>query len=132
MTFRSITAVALLLAAPSAGSAALAQAAPTEIRGPLQQPAQKTHCLALGHSFQKRKAGLVEQAKQFENVFPAPTDSEKQLQANVVKLIASTGQLADALISVYRDAVAPAKSDQDALDGQSLQDLIPDVRTCLS
>ena len=133
MTFRSITALALLLSISGGGaSAAFAQAAPAEIRGPLQEPAQKTHCLALGYSFQKRKAELVGQEKQFSQVFPAPSDSEKQLQANMVKLIASTGQLADALISVYGDATAPAQSDQAALDARSLQDLIPEVRTCLS
>ena len=133
MTFRPITALALLLSIPSGeASAAFAQAAPAEIRGPLREPAQKTHCLTLGQSFRKRKADLVEQEKQFAHVFPAPTDSEKQLQADMAKLIASTGQLADALISIYGDAKAPAQSNREVLDARSLHDLIPDVRTCLS
>ena len=133
MTFRSITALALLLSTTGVGaSAAVAQAAPAEIRGPLEEPGQKTHCLALGQSFQKRKVELVEQEKQFDHVFPAPSASEKQLQADMAKLIASTGQLADALISIYGDAKAPARSDREALDARSLHDLIPDVRTCLS
>jgi hypothetical protein len=126
---RSFCAASLLFAGAIGVTSTPAEAA---MEGPLQTPAEQSHCLAVAHRFNSLNAGLVEKITQFNQVFSAPDENQKQILAGITKLATSTRQIADALKSVYGDAPTPSADEESLLAGRSVQDLIPDVKKCLS
>lgn len=128
-TIKSLWAAAVLCAGAIAGaSPSSIQAA---VDGPLQAPAERSHCLAVAHRFNSLNASFGEKITQFNQVFTSPDENQKQILANITKLAASTRQIADALNSVYGDAPTPSATEEASVATRSVQDLIPDVKVCL-
>ena len=101
------------------------------IEGPLQAPAERSHCLAVAHRFNSLNIGFGEKITQFNQVFTSPDEDQKQILASITKLAASTRQIADALNSVYGDSPPPSAIEEASVAKRSMQELVPDVKTCL-
>ena len=121
---------ALILSAGALAGANTVGARPA-LDGPLQAPAERSHCLAVAHRFSSLNAGFGEKITQFNQVFTSPDENQKQILASITKLAASTRQIADALTSVYGDATPPSAMEENSVAKRTMQDLIPDVKTCL-
>lgn len=100
--------------------------------GPLQDPAERTHCLAVAHRFTALQRDFTEKAQEFGAVFKDPTADQKALLANLTQMSTQTGELAGSLTSVYGAATPPTAEQDRALADDSVAALIPDVKKCLS
>jgi len=128
MTLRSFCVASLLFAEASGVAPGRAEAA---IDGPAPTPAEQSHCLAVAHRFTSLNVGFAEKITQFNQVFPAPDENQKQILAGITKLATSTRQIADALNGLYGDAPTPSADEESSVAGRSMRDLIPDVKKCL-
>lgn len=102
---------------------ALAGATPAAA-GPLTDPAQQTHCLAVGNAFQKNYQTLQTMVDGGKGVVsPDITQSTQKIADNLKSL-------SDGLHAVYGDATPPSESEQTAVNGVSSAALLPDVKQC--
>ncbi len=136
MTFSTVRTLALAAILVSAGgltaSGAWAQAATSSAyeNGVLVDPAGKTLCLAIGHSFKSRAGQIGDKMAAFDQAFPSPDADQKKLRDDLVSVQDQLNTLGDALEDLYGDAVAPEKIEQDAVDDLALKDLLAASQKC--
>ena len=107
------------------------QTATAVTTGAEQTPEQRLHCEAVGMVFRQRSDEMLEKIKGFDAVFTDPDESQKVIRDDLVKTQTAIDQIATALEPDGADSAFPTDEQVAALATRSLQDLMPDVQTCL-